>query len=534
MSLAATLANTLWLASSLPPARRLARALREPGRWQAAGLRAMLARHAQSAFGREHDFAAIADPSTFSRRVPLADYERVAPYVERIRLGDADVLARSRVTHLAPTSGSTGARKLIPFTRELQRSFDSAVKPWIVDLARQRPALLGGPAYWSVSPLAEQPEEQRPTQREHVPVGFADDAEYLGGQSAWLVRQVLAAPASLRFVRDMPAFWALTLLSLLARRDLRLISVWHPSFVQLMVDEAPGLWPALLDAISQGDCPWSAALPPMAHQRWRLRPDPVRARELARIGPADWHRWWPRLQVVSCWGEQAAEAGWRTLATRLPGVLVQRKGLLATEGVVTIPLGAATPLAVTSHFFEFLDEGGDVHLAHQLHRGTRYEVVLTNGGGLWRYRLGDVVECTGFLHATPTLHFLGRAGTASDLRGEKLSEPFVAGVLAALWPEDDAPAYAALRAWHGASGAGYELLVSPDGTCSDAAQLAARVDEALGANPHFALARRLGQLRPTRVVVVGADYATQHLAAHPGRLGDAKPQVLLRASAPPT
>ncbi len=149
---------------------------------------------------------------------------------------------------------------------------------------------------------------------------------------------------------------------------------------------------------------------------------------------------------------------------------------------------------------------------------------MTNGGGLWRYRLGDVVECTGWMAATPTLRFLGRAGNVSDLRGEKLSEAFVAEVLRGLWPEAVRPAWAVLRAREADEGrAGYELETS--GEVTDA--LIGRLEEALGANPHYAWARKLGQLEPVRVVVVREDAARESLRAQRGRLGDVKPAVLV-------
>src|SRR5690606_26082493 len=140
------------------------------------------------------------------------------------------------------------------------------------------------------------------------------------------------------------------------------------------------------------------------------------------------------------------------------------------------------------------DDAGEIRRAHELEVGRQYEVIVTNGGGLWRYRLGDVVECTGHLAATPTLRFLGRVGVVSDLRGEKLAEPFVAEALRSLW-EGRLPEVATLRAYERHGQAGYELLVSGDrGGAPD--ELALRLDRVLQANPHYALARRLGQLAP--------------------------------------
>jgi len=108
-------------------------------------------------------------------------------------------------------------------------------------------------------------------------------------------------------------------------------------------------------------------------------------------------------------------------------------------------------------------------------RGKRYEVIVTNGGGLWRYRLGDSVECTGHLVATPTLRYLGRAGQVSDLRGEKLCEPFVAEALRSLWGIHEPPAVATLRGWEDGASAGYELILSTETLCEPATEVARRV-----------------------------------------------------------
>lgn len=528
MTFVPTIANAAWLASGAVASARFHRALSKPREAQRSLLLAQLARHAGSGYGRDHEFAAIHDYDTFARRVPLTSFADVAPYIARIQAGETNVLSADPVTHLVPTSGTTGAQKLIPFTGTLGNAFDAAVAPWVQDLARQRPALSGGPAYWSVSPLVDRSSDTASAVR----VGFDDDAAYLGGAKAWLVARLFAVPSSVRLARDESAFWRLTLLALLRCRELRLVSVWHPSFFELLVGTAEDAWPELVEAVASGTNPWTEALPITARGGWIARPDARRAAELRGIGASDWAGWWPRLQVLSCWGEAAAEGGWRRLAARLPGVLVQRKGLLATEAVITVPIGDEFPLAVTSHFFEFIDEHGDVRLAEALERGKRYEVVVTNGAGLWRYRMSDVVECTSHLRATPSLRFVGRAGRVSDLRGEKLSEPFVAEALRTLWLPGFRPAVAVLRAWDDGTHAGYELVMSTETLVEPVTEVTERLERALRENPHYALARRLGQLAPLRVVEV-SPYAGQgplRASQRRGmRIGDVKPTTLMLA-----
>ena len=49
---------------------------------------------------------------------------------------------------------------------------------------------------------------------------------------------------------------------------------------------------------------------------------------------------------------------------------------------------------------------------HQVDVGRRYEVVVTTRDGLWRYRLGDVIEIAGFdpSDGTPILRYIERGG----------------------------------------------------------------------------------------------------------------------------
>ncbi|HEY2952462.1 MAG TPA: GH3 auxin-responsive promoter family protein [Verrucomicrobiae bacterium] len=502
MNWPATIANSLWIGSSLPSLATFRRALRQPATVQRDLLRALLDRNAECAYGRRHGLREIRSYEEFARRVPMVDYADIEPWIERIRLGESGVLTSESVTHLIPTSGSTGARKLIPFTAGLQREFNAAMGPWICDLAQQHPAILGGPAYWSITP-ATQPADIEPSA---VPIGFADDTSYLGGLKSWLVRLAMVVPNESSRVADLEAFRYHTLLSLLRQRDLRLVSVWHPSFLSLLLDALPDYWDKLLAEIR------------------RTHSD--RARELAHADLRRPESLWPHLQVISCWGDRNAALGLADLHRRFPNTRVQPKGLLATEAFVTIPFGEAHPLALRSHYFEFTNSDGRVRLAHELRAGETYGVVVTTSGGLWRYRLGDQVQVTGFVERTPSLRFLGRA-QVSDRFGEKLSEVFVSDVLKQLFADLAATPRFVLLApeqrgaqWH------YTLFLESE---SPMEVIRGELEKALCANPHYAECRRLGQLQPVglfRIRAGGFKTFTAHEMKRGCRLGDLKPQYL--------
>jgi hypothetical protein len=510
MQFKATIANSLWTASNIPAYWRFACLLHDPQAVQRQKLRALLRENANTAFGRAHRFEEIASYEEFARRVPVSDYAAIEPWIARVRLGENNVLTSESVTHLVPTSGSTGGRKLIPFTKGLQREFDKAIGAWTTDLTRRFPGVLGGPAYWSITPAisGEMSDESA------VPIGFDSDTSYLAGTRKQLADAIMAVPASTGRARTLEAFRHRTLLHLLLCRELRLISVWHPSFLTLLLDALPVSWELLLADIERG----TASTP--ANRK--------RARDLCAADPHRPETLWPELRVISCWGDATASLAMQELRRRFVNVPLQAKGLIATEAIVTIPFDGQYPIAVDSHFFEFIDQNGKVYGVEGLREEEVYEVVVTTAGGLWRYRLGDFVRVIGRVGRTPSLQFLGRTGNISDRFGEKLSELFVENAVREVLAHDN-PRFVMVAPDTDEQGCRYTLYVEGQGQF----QWAGALDNMLRQNPHYAYCRDLGQLLPTRLFVIqnGAYEAfTRRQAAQGGRLGDIKPTMLSQAS----
>lgn len=414
-------ANSLWFVSCLPEALAFRRATRDVAGTQRRVLERITG----------------CEVAVFQEEYPLTDEigEPAEPVVRRL-----------------PTSGTTGPTKWIPYTAGLYREFQRGIAPWIVDLFAHNPGMLAGKSYWAISPAGKTGAE------------FGDDSEYLGSAQKW-VAATLAVPAAVRMAKE----WRQeTLRHLLTCRELTFISVWHPSFLTLLLED--------------------------------VDPD------------------WPELRVISCWGD-APE-----LQARFPQATIQPKGLIATEGFVSLPLwgreGAA--LAVRSHFFEFLDGAGKPWLAHELVVGREYSVVLTTGGGLKRYRLNDRIRVTGFECECPLLGFVGKETNVSDRFGEKVSELHVASTLAGL------PAEFALVACEGRA---YTLFVESHLPNEALEVWVEKLETALQENVHYRYCRELGQLdhvQAFRIVTGGAATYLAVCQARGQRLGDVKPIWLSR------
>jgi GH3 auxin-responsive promoter len=522
MNFTAAIANSLWFASNLPAATQFRRALNRPAETQTQLLRNYLKRNANTAFGNAHGFSEIKNYNDFARRVPLSDYDDLKLWIEKIKHGEKSVLTSEPVTHLVPTSGSSGARKLIPFTNRLQHEFNRAVSAWTANLYRCFPSVALGSAYWSISPAIEIEESETSA----VPIGFDDDSAYLGGARKRLVDAVMVVPSELRLISDTEQFRYLTLLCLLRREDLRLISIWHPSFLSLLLDTLPAFWKDLLHDIESGNCRYAKLLSPPILRALKLRALPNRASGLRNADPAKPESIWPHLKIISCWGDGHAKLSRDEIQRRFPSVFIQSKGLLATECVVTIPAFDSYPLAITSHFFEFVDELGQIFLAHELKKNKIYEVVVTTGGGLWRYRMHDQVKVIRFAGRTPSLNFVGRKGIVSDRFGEKLSETFVAqSIREAISDLSLTPNFALLAPDENGAEKFYTLYA--EGEVQP--ELALRLDVLLAKNPHYAWCRKIGQLQPLRLFRIKSGGHKTFIdceISRKKRLGEIKPLAL--------
>jgi hypothetical protein len=487
-----------------------ARATGHVAKTQEAYLRRLLFRNRSTEFGLQHEFASIRSVTQYQKSVPLMTEDRYQEWIARIAGGQLRVLTEEPVLMFQPTSGTTGGRRLVPYTRSLQREYQRLVGAWIGDLYAGLPAICRGRAYWSVTPAMTDCERTRGGLR----IGFDDDTEYLGMVQRWMARRVLAVSPEIAKENDIDRFRYRTLRALLAAEDLALISIWSPTFLLSLLDGLETLGPRIVRDLRHGSSsgiPWNER--PRPSKLHRARADAIE-RILDRRGQEAWQckRLWPHLTCLSCWMDGASALPARQLERSCDGVFMQPKGLLATEAAVSFPIlgQSGCGLAIRSHFFEFQrDTAPDLPplLAHELKWGEYYRIVVTTGGGLYRYPLHDTVEVVGWLRTCPLLRFMGRSNQTSDLVGEKLSEAFVQGCVNRALVDQARAAVtfamlvpcqvAADQPW-GASH--YELRLEWEEGNLDLTALQEDLEQQLQSNPHYRYARQLGQLGPVRIV----------------------------------
>lgn len=414
------------------------------------------------------DLADAANITTYAqfKELPLQTYEDLENRITQAIAHKGPPLSRRPPRFYEPTSGSSGARKLIPYTPALLQSFTQLFILWAHDLLSHGPPLKGGRVYFSVSPQFHATDH-----------GLNDDSDYLTGLTGLLFKTFVLVPPQLKQLKNPDDFFYVLARYWLGAQDLEVVSIWSPSFLLALLDYIQSHRQALL-ATAQ------TAYLHMGGQHFH--PGPISAAkqsELKKTEP-NWQKLFPELKLISAWGAQNAATGFEQLKQHFPDVHVQEKGLLATEAPLSFPSErhrAFLPL-LQAVFFEFIDKQGQVLRLDQVEIGQSYEVVISQKSGLLRYRLKDRVKMVKKVFATPCFEFLGRSDNCADLVGEKLNEAFVAEIA-----QQTAP--------------GIYLCLLPDLATrrytlfSEQTVNLAAFEQGLRQSPHYHNARELNQLQ---------------------------------------
>jgi len=356
--------------------------------------------NAQTTFGQEHGFADIESFDDYRRSVPLTDYEGIRHYVDGVSSGEQHVLTRARTLALFQTSGSMSKPKYIPVTTELMRQKVGMFAAFWEKIYQDYPDVRDGKMVSNFSDSSEP---------EKLPSGLSVYSE----SSFWSKRgrslhslDRWPLPTEIRSVKD-PDLRAYASARILLQSDLHCIMCLNPSTLLHFCRTLEEHLPALRSGLENGS--WGGSSGSTV--------------ELKRL--------WPMLNVIICWHSKVVQPYFVQLAPYTKGVATRDYITQSSECMMAIPLEDGMSggiLAHTAHFFEFIPENqchkSDPQTlgAWELTIGERYEIVVSTGGGLYRYRMGDCVQVNGMAGNAPVIEFLYRVGRTSSMTGEKLTE----------------------------------------------------------------------------------------------------------------
>ncbi|MFK8077021.1 MAG: GH3 auxin-responsive promoter family protein [Granulosicoccus sp.] len=396
---------------------------------------ALLKPNAQTEFGLQHSFDQINSLDDYRRLVPLSDYEGFRAWVEKVANGEQAILSQARTSSFFKTSGSLSKPKLIPVTADLMRQKVGVFAAYWESIYDAYPRIRDGKLVSNFSDASE-PEVLPSGLQVFSESGFwAKRGRSLNSLERWPL------PAEVRQVKD-PVVRAYASARLLLQSELNCIMCLNPSTLLFFCRTMESYWSEIVDGLFTGG--WGGehnrTLSVLAADEHvslskHLQTRPEIALRLQGInkdsGRFALKELWPELDLVICWHSQVVQPYFEQLSTYIRDIPTRDYITQSSECMMAVPIGdfrSGGLLAHTAHFFEFIPES-DVNnsvpttrFAWQLEKGHRYELVVTTGGGLYRYRMGDCIQVNDFHGAVPVVEFLYRLGRTSSITGEKLTE----------------------------------------------------------------------------------------------------------------
>jgi hypothetical protein len=485
---------------------------------QTALLLDILRKQANTDFGRDHKFQTVNAVADFRKNVPIAPYEYVSPYIEKVQNGNTQALLTDRrVLMFALTSGTTASRKLIPVTDAYLAAYRRGWNMWGVKMYRDNRGRRI--AMRPIVQLGGDPEEFR------TPAGIP--CGNLSGYTAMvqkrLIKRMYAVPYVTGKIKDAKARYYVALRFSIGRNVSQLMAANPSTLIQLartLDSEKEHLLRDLRDGTLRNDLEIPQEI--RDYLAPRVKKDAKRAAELTaiasqlgRLYPRD--VWPTEGTVINCWTGGSMGPYLRQLPQYYGEPPIHDLGLLASEGRFTIPLAGGTAsgvLDIWSHYFEFVPEAEmespqpTVLGAHELSEGKSYFILPTTTYGLYRYHISDLVRVTGFHGRTPLVEFLGKGSRFANLTGEKLSEYHVTKAMDAVATRVPQPvtAYSVAPVWDDTQPYYAVFLEEQDATDEPRLKrFLAEFDSQLGIeNVEYAAKRESGRLGALRAAIIPA------------------------------
>lgn len=401
-------------------------------------LRGILNYAKDSHWGKTHNFSHILSATSseelfkrWQENVPPAEYEDLAPFIERHKQGEANVLFPGKPMMYATTSGTTKEPKWIPITKKYYKNVYSKIsKIWLYSAFKYRPHVFDDAGTSIVGKVVED---------------YAPDGTLCGSVSGIVrrdlpkfIKAIYAEHDDVYTISDHRArYYSIVRMGL--ERDIRILVTPNPSTIIELQHSVNDLFEDYVTDIEKGTLSKNMNIEEdiRANISAALKPNPARAAELRVLkekhGTLLPKHYWPNLQVLSTWKCGNTYVYIDKLKDAFPADMFHQEfGFFATEccpGKV-LDQGKATTLFTHMNYLEFVPEEElslprnqqTFYRSSQLEKGRRYAMFVTTYAGLYRYNMNDLVEVTGFYGTLPNIEMVQKINGIISMTGEKLHE----------------------------------------------------------------------------------------------------------------
>lgn len=424
---------------------------KNPMREQERLLLDLLAENKDTEYGKKYGFGKIRSIRDYQERVPVTEYRDYEPYIERMADdGERNLLTSAPPVWYSKTSGTVGAPKRIPCTRKARDVFESYILDYQAGLLYRE---LGEKYFGGRSLNLSRCSDEVRIMPDGIPFGPLSESSrrklYDRLKDKWM--HFFAAPPQATFAgKDTDSRYLYALYSL---RDENLMCL-ESTFSSFILDFCRFIeknWDVLVRDIDAGTISEDVQIPDDVRKILTedLTPMPERAAKLRKIFENGFDRpfmplVWPDLLYISAAASGGFSRYTREIRSRYLGekILFYYRGIVASEGIFSVPVSPAdfsSCLIPDALFYEFLpveeedeEEPENKRISgankaapltmDRLEPGRKYELIITDHSGFYRYRMKDVVLVTGTHNAAPMVEFQYRTDKTVSLMGEKTTE----------------------------------------------------------------------------------------------------------------
>ncbi|CAA7048196.1 unnamed protein product [Microthlaspi erraticum] len=378
------------------------------------------------------------DKELFQKKVPVVSYEDVRPYIERVANGEpSDVISGEPITNFLISSGTTGGKqKIFPVNDRYFENFAfiyalrSSIVSKHIDGVKE-----GGKSitFLNMGLLSATPFG--------LPIASAVTNFLMSDSFKKWSSKRYASPDEVMFCADSKQSMYCHLLCALVRRE-EVVSVSVP-FASALVQAIKFLethWKELCNNIRSGHVSeWITDLGCRESVSAILGGSNQELADLIEheCSQKSWEgiitRLWPNVKSIQCIVTGQMSQYIPTLefySNKLPLISLSYSSSETFFGVNVNPLCKPQDVSYTFlpnlSYFEFqpVDSRNNDEILDLVNvkLGCFYEVLVTNRFGLYRYRMGDILQVTGFYNAAPQFRFVSRKNIVLSIQMEATTE----------------------------------------------------------------------------------------------------------------
>lgn len=420
---------------------------KKPMKAQRKTLKKIIRKSKNCEIGKKYNFKNIKSIDDFRKIVPLSTYVDYEKYVDRmIENKEKNLMYTGKNVRYCSSSGSVGKPKILPKgVKDLWNMQRIGFSCSVATAAKHIKKKYGKKLPPQMGPLVliltghELSDGKQCNGAGQVPMTYLKP----------ITKYFCTSPVSLLYPEheELIDTSYLQLRFALENRKVSYLGSIVVTLLTTMFDYLEENWQMLCDDIEKGIINPNIKITPELEKEYSkmFKPNKQRADELRRefekgfdtpIAP----RIWPRLT----WAYGMIGSNLQVYVKKLRkhigyDVPLHNMGYAAAEGFFAMPTeldvddGVLLPQCI---FFEFIPvddeddaetEQGEIKtlLVDELEEGKKYEIVITNFSGLYRYRMEDIVKVTGFYNNTPRIELLYRRNLSMNVANEKTTTQMV-------------------------------------------------------------------------------------------------------------